>query len=205
MNFLPYPWRYPIILILLHTTILFSHRVLYQLPTNQSSLDRFRAAFTTHELEVLEKSYRDLEDPRKVNHVRLFHDLHPKHYGKQAFESPEAEQVWQLAEELRQKIRRRCDYLTPGWCTVHITAPSTTPIGLSYPYYAHHEHTIITPLLRHYRPLTHYHMIYCLLPQPSSIINHRRITTSLQTLRPQSESHWEADWQGAHPRPRVSR
>jgi len=31
-----------------------------------------------------------------------------------AFDTPEAEQVWLLAEELRQKIRRRCDYLTPG-------------------------------------------------------------------------------------------
>ena len=77
-------------------------------------------------MEILEKSYRDLEDPRKVNHVRLFHDLHPKHYGKQAFDTPEAEQVWQLAEELRQKIRRRCDYLTPGWCSILRPSYTTT-------------------------------------------------------------------------------
>ena len=67
--------------------------------------DRFRGNLSSKDLEVLEKAYRDVEDPRRVNHVRLFHDAHPKHYGRQAFDSAEAEQVWHLAEELRQKIR----------------------------------------------------------------------------------------------------
>ena len=55
--------------------------------------DRFRAGLTIRELEILERSYRDKSDTRRVNHVRLFHDLHPKHYGRQAFDSSEAEQV----------------------------------------------------------------------------------------------------------------
>jgi hypothetical protein len=31
------------------------------------------------ELEMLEKLYRDIEDPRKINHVKLLHDIRPKH------------------------------------------------------------------------------------------------------------------------------
>ena len=62
--------------------------------------DRFRAGLTIRELEVLERSYRDKSDPRRVNHVRLFHDLHPKHYGRQAFDSVEAEQVSTLTSPL---------------------------------------------------------------------------------------------------------
>lgn len=55
--------------------------------------DRFRAGLTIRELEILDRSYRDKSDTRRVNHVRLFHDLHPKHYGRQAFDSSEAEEV----------------------------------------------------------------------------------------------------------------
>jgi Ca2+-binding EF-hand superfamily protein len=77
-------------------------------------LERFRAGISPKDLEILEKSYRDLEDPRKVNHVRLLHDLQPKLSESNPFDSSEDERIWSLSEDLRQKIRRRCDYLSPG-------------------------------------------------------------------------------------------
>ena len=55
--------------------------------------------------------FRDPADPRKVSHVRLCQDLHPRSYGTA---TPEHLSLLQLGESLRQKIRRRCDYLTPG-------------------------------------------------------------------------------------------
>ena len=76
--------------------------------------ERFRAGLASRDLEALESGYRDPEDPRKVNHVRLLRDVHPTHTAMSAFDSYEEEQVWAAAESLRQKIRRRCDYLTPG-------------------------------------------------------------------------------------------
>lgn len=73
--------------------------------------DRFRASFTERDLETLEKHYRDASDPRKVNHVRLLHELHPRNAGSL---SSDALHVLQVADILRQKIRKRCDYLVPG-------------------------------------------------------------------------------------------
>ena len=40
--------------------------------------------------------------------------VHPTQAPLSTYDSEEEEQVWILAETLRQKIRRRCDYLTPG-------------------------------------------------------------------------------------------
>lgn len=42
--------------------------------------------------------------------------VHPTQAPLSTYDSEEEEQVWILAETLRQKIRRRCDYLTPGNC-----------------------------------------------------------------------------------------
>jgi len=43
--------------------------------------ERFRAGLSIKELEKLEKTYRDNNDPRKVNHVKMINDLHPQHFG----------------------------------------------------------------------------------------------------------------------------
>ena len=44
----------------------------------------------------------------------MLRDMHPPHTAVSAFDSYEEEQVLIAAESLRQKIRRRCDHLTPG-------------------------------------------------------------------------------------------
>jgi Ca2+-binding EF-hand superfamily protein len=73
--------------------------------------DRFHSGLSVHDMATLEKLYRDPSDSRKVSHVKMLHDLHPQSYGKATTEQLA---VMQLGESLRQKIRRRCDYLTPG-------------------------------------------------------------------------------------------
>lgn len=73
--------------------------------------EKFRAGFTAHDLEVIEKAYRDASDPRKVNFIRMLQELHPRTL-KSA--SPELLTLLQVAETLRAKIRKRCDYMTPG-------------------------------------------------------------------------------------------
>eukprot|EP01041_Mallomonas_annulata_P006434 gene6434-13005_t len=72
--------------------------------------DRMRAAFTAKDLEFLEKIYRDLDDPRKINHIKLLYDLHPTYSGV----SPISAEFFEIVEILRQKIRRRCDFAIPG-------------------------------------------------------------------------------------------
>lgn len=77
--------------------------------------ERLRAGLASKELEVLENLYRDPNDPRKISHVKLIHDLHPRHYGQSAAEYDASEEAtWELAEKLRQKVRRRCEFNTPG-------------------------------------------------------------------------------------------
>ena len=73
--------------------------------------ERFRSGLSVNELTKLEKHYRDKSDARKVDFVRLIQDLHPRNFGKSTSESL---LLMQVAETLRQKVRRRCDYLTPG-------------------------------------------------------------------------------------------
>jgi Ca2+-binding EF-hand superfamily protein len=79
--------------------------------------ERLRSHLSSKELEVLEKTYRYTEDARKVSFVRLIHHLHPRNFGRVTFQSPDqsgAHEAWEMAELLRQKIRRRFKYLTPG-------------------------------------------------------------------------------------------
>jgi Ca2+-binding EF-hand superfamily protein len=73
--------------------------------------DRFRSGFTPKDLEILEKVYRDRSDPRKVNFVKMLQELHPRNL-KSA--TPEILNLLEVAENLRSKIRKRCDYLSPG-------------------------------------------------------------------------------------------
>ena len=73
--------------------------------------ERFRAGLAVHELEALEKAYRDASDPRKVNFVKMIAELHPRSLKSS---SPELMNLLQVAEDLRTKVRRKCDYMTPG-------------------------------------------------------------------------------------------
>ena len=73
--------------------------------------EKLRAHLSIKELTTLEKAYADPNDPRKICHVKLLQDIHPRYYGKL---TPEQQSILQLGEVLRQKIRRRCDYMTPG-------------------------------------------------------------------------------------------
>lgn len=75
--------------------------------------ERFRAGLSSREIEILEKAYRDPKDPRRVSHVKMIRELHPNPFGADR-DSHEVALIWDLAEELRTKIRKRCDYLTPG-------------------------------------------------------------------------------------------
>jgi len=80
--------------------------------------ERFGAQLSLKELEALEKSYRSTADPRRVTFVKLIHHLHPRNFGRVSFQLNENDlttgEPWEIAEMLRQKIRRRCDFLTPG-------------------------------------------------------------------------------------------
>jgi Ca2+-binding EF-hand superfamily protein len=73
--------------------------------------DRFRGSFTIKELELLERLYRDTSDPRKVVYSKMLIDLHPRHVATLTSEQCN---LLYMADSLRQKIRKRCDYLTPG-------------------------------------------------------------------------------------------
>jgi Ca2+-binding EF-hand superfamily protein len=80
-------------------------------------LERLRANLSAKELEVLEKTYRYSEDVRRVSFVRLIHHLHPRNFGRVTFQGVDASGVhepWEIAEQLRQKIRRRVKFLSPG-------------------------------------------------------------------------------------------
>lgn len=81
--------------------------------------ERLRAALPAKDIDALEKVYRDLNDPRRVSFVNFMHDMHPRRFaqrtsGLTGTVSSEEEQVWEIAESLRQKIRRRCDYAIAG-------------------------------------------------------------------------------------------
>jgi Ca2+-binding EF-hand superfamily protein len=73
--------------------------------------ERFRAGFAQRDLEILEKVYRDRSDPRIVNFVKLLQELHPRNLKAT---TPEVLNLLEVAENLRSKIRKRCDYLSPG-------------------------------------------------------------------------------------------
>ena len=78
--------------------------------------ERLRAALVSRELEALEAAYRDPDDPKKISFVRLLHDLHPRHSGRSPseYDGGDEDTIWEMAEKLRQKVRRRCDYTAPG-------------------------------------------------------------------------------------------
>ena len=79
-------------------------------------LERFDCGFTNRDFEALEKNFRSKTDPRRVDYVRLLHHLHPRNFGRVTFESVDGieGEPYEIAEDLRQKIRRRCDYAVPG-------------------------------------------------------------------------------------------
>ena len=76
--------------------------------------ERCRARLNAVDMGTLELAFRDQDDPRKVNHVRMLRAMHPTHTSLSAFSLSEEEIVWSLSETLRQKIRRRCDHRTLG-------------------------------------------------------------------------------------------
>lgn len=73
--------------------------------------DRFRAGFSSADFDSLEKAYRDRTDPRKVNFVKMLHELHPRNFKSI---TPEKLNLLEVSENLRSKIRKRCDYSSPG-------------------------------------------------------------------------------------------
>ena len=77
-------------------------------------MDRLRGPFGTRELETMEKVYRDTEDPRRVSFVRMLKDLHPRFFSAGRSTTSGVEDSNDVAEMLRQKIRRRCDYMQAG-------------------------------------------------------------------------------------------
>eukprot|EP00981_Chlorochromonas_danica_P000346 scaffold90_cov163-Ochromonas_danica.AAC.1 len=66
------------------------------------------------ELHVISKHFRSVEDPNKINYVKLLDRLHPRNIRKI---STAEEMEWTTSdygEELRKLIRKRCDYGVPG-------------------------------------------------------------------------------------------
>jgi len=78
--------------------------------------ERLRCGLSSKELDTLEKVYKDSSDPRRINHVKLILDLHPARQGlgQDGMYTHDHNQIWEIAEDLRQKIRRRCDYMSPS-------------------------------------------------------------------------------------------
>lgn len=79
--------------------------------------ERLRASLPTRDLDSLERVYRDPSDPRRVAFVRMIQDMHPRKLGGRHTSNAAPmgeEEVWEIAESLRQKIRRRCDYASTG-------------------------------------------------------------------------------------------
>eukprot|EP00606_Chrysophyceae_sp_TOSAG23-5_P000755 GSChrysophyteH2.ASY1.ANO1.454.1 assembled CDS len=74
--------------------------------------DRLHSGLSTRDLNGLEKAYRDTHDPRKVNYARVIRDFHPRFFVQGSPRS--GEDAYTQAEVLRNKIRRKCDYTTPG-------------------------------------------------------------------------------------------
>ena len=76
--------------------------------------DKFRCSLSPRDLELVEKVYRDVNDPRKVSFVRMIHDLHPRFFSGSGSSSASKDSTWEIAESLRSKIRRRCNYVASG-------------------------------------------------------------------------------------------
>lgn len=74
--------------------------------------DKFRCSLSPRDLESVEKTYRDANDPRKVNFVRMIYELHPRFFS--GVGASYKETSWEVAESLRSKIRRRCNYVAAG-------------------------------------------------------------------------------------------
>lgn len=74
--------------------------------------EKFRCSLSPRDLESVEKIYRDADDPRKVNFVRMIYELHPRFFSGVGSSSKDAS--WEVAESLRSKIRRRCNYVAAG-------------------------------------------------------------------------------------------
>ena len=76
---------------------------------------------TIKEIEILENIYRSTEDQRKVNFTRMIHYLHPRNFGRNINHtnssnnnSNNMNEPWEIAELLRQKIRKRVKFQIPG-------------------------------------------------------------------------------------------
>jgi Ca2+-binding EF-hand superfamily protein len=69
---------------------------------------RYHGDFSRQELDILEKYYAHDSDPRKIHYVKMLFDLHPHHVHG------DLQLRLTIEENLRQKIRRKCDYLSPG-------------------------------------------------------------------------------------------
>ena len=73
-------------------------------------LDTFRSGFTMTDLKTIERFFRSTKEKNsstKINYVKFFADLHPHNVDKSGH-------IAGIMEELRQKIRNRCDYMVPG-------------------------------------------------------------------------------------------
>lgn len=77
--------------------------------------NRLGAKFSAKDIEVLEKVFRSSSDPRKLNFTKMIYMTHPRNYGRVPFDNIDSTgAAWEVAEDLRQKIRRRYEFMTPG-------------------------------------------------------------------------------------------
>jgi len=75
-------------------------------------LERLRVPLSARDMDVLEKAYREPGNGRMISFSRMIRDFHPRFFSSGSPRS--GEDAFTQAEVLRNKIRRRCDYTTPG-------------------------------------------------------------------------------------------
>ena len=78
-------------------------------------LDTFKSGFTMTDLKTIERFYRatkEKSNSTKVNYVKFLSDLHPNSPDNGSGSG--SGHIAAILEELRQKIRNRCDYTVPG-------------------------------------------------------------------------------------------
>jgi Ca2+-binding EF-hand superfamily protein len=96
--------------------------------------DQLKAKLTAREVEFIEKKYADPKDHRRIVHAMFFYDMHPRYQETNTSHNGYARHIIEVAENLRNKIRRRVDH--------------TNPIELKKPYRhfsrnKHHQNKVI--------------------------------------------------------------
>jgi Ca2+-binding EF-hand superfamily protein len=76
------------------------NEILEQLPINLTGKER----------QIIHTNFRDFQNPRKLNYMKLLNLCHPLNRSNKADDL----EIKDISNLLRQKIRRRCEFIVPG-------------------------------------------------------------------------------------------